>query len=441
MRSARGRALRTPLNRYHREMLRAGVIFATMIAFAACGTYGSEDAPAPNEDAGVPLDAGVDATDAAIAPDDGFVLTVAPEHVVVDPGDTIVSIQVSLTRGKDFAGAVDVKLNQLPAMAGVTSVNPLVIEGEATSGPIAFAISSAATPGDYPIEVRGESGTKSSKASFTLHVGSFLAAADIKETNVPLPAWVTKIDIAMWGGGGGGGHYDTSGSGGSGGAGGFTSARVTVTGGTDVVLSPAKGGGTTASFKGGGGGGYSSISQGATLLAIAGGGGGGGVGSNGSAHGGAPGNSPNGKLVCQRGGNGGAMVGGGAGGSGLGDGVAGAALTGGGGDASASNALGGAKGGGNSFDKAGGGGGGWFGGGSGGTCMSTIGGGGAGSAFAIAGAENVVIEYGVGTTPPKTTHPDYGPNPSTAIGGIGDTYQGAALKPGGPGRIVIRLAK
>ena len=145
-------------------MVRACVLLAVTIAFAACGTYGSEDAPPPNEDAGVP-DAGVDATDAAVAPDDGFILTVAPEHVVVDPGDTIVSIQVTLTRGRDFSGSVDVKLNQLPAMAGITSVNPLVIEGDATSGPIAFAISSAATNGEYPIEVRGESGTKSSDST------------------------------------------------------------------------------------------------------------------------------------------------------------------------------------------------------------------------------------------------------------------------------------
>lgn len=432
--------------RYHPGMAKRASFLLAAIAIAACGVYGSEaedTLPPRNDDAGTPTDGG--ATDGSVAPPEtGFVVTVAPSHVVADPGDPIVSITVTLTRAKDFTDAVDVTLNALPPLAGVTSVSPLVVAGGSPGGPISFAVSDSATLGDYSIEVLGKSGSTTSSASFGLHLGSLLAATE-KAASVPLPAWATKIDVAMWGAGGGGANYEVGNPayGGSGGAGGFTSARIPVMGGMPLDVAPASGGSPSVGQSGGGGGGYSSISQGATLLAIAGGGGGGGTGISGGAHDGSPGHAPsNSKTSCQRGGNASATAGGAAGGSGGGVGVAGTALQGGGNaPINIGGAQGGQKGGGRSFDKAGGGGGGWFGGGSGGNCSGTLGGGGGGSAYAIAGSENVVSKAGSGSTPPETARADYSGS-SAGNGGAGNMYPGGAgAKSGTSGRIVVRLAK
>jgi hypothetical protein len=233
-----------------------------------------------------------------------------------------------------------------------------------------------------------------------------------EEDPFAIPLGCFRISVRAWGGGGGDGENNTSG-----GAGGFATAELDVEPGDPMVVAVGGAGGDGAnnaggaggalgggvggdggSQPGGGGGGLSGLFAGALAvdgaLVIAGGGGGSGGDSGGQVVGGAGGGVTGESTATAQ-----------AGTTDTGFGP----LTGGPGSSRANG------------DGGGGGGAGWFGGEGGASAGSDAGGGAGGSGFAIATADNAVLEAGVGTIP----------------GNPGDGDRGTAGDPGEAGLVIV----
>lgn len=393
----------------------------------------------PGVDAGPTPDAG---SDAPPPPPGGFALSLSLQHVTADPGDPPTAVTVTVRRAPDFGErvAVEVKGGVVGAAA---SVPPDV---EPTSDRTSFTVgvdAAAVARGEQELVVRGTSPTgKTATATLGLRIGSVLPA-DAKG-EIVVPAYATQIVVAAWGGGGGSGPALANTLSFPGGSGAFASGRFTVAPGATLVVEVGGGGRGGASY-GGGGGGYSGVRLGPQYLLVVGGGGGGGGadlsassgagGAGGAAKGGQTGGGP-----CP--GHGASDTASGAGGScGPGKvGAPGAALQGGDGYNAKSApraAFGGGAGGALGPAYCGGGGGGAFGGGGGG-CDASSGGGGGGSTVVSPLAVDVVRDSTNSTPAPRTDHPDYASG--VAVGGVVD-LNSAPLSNGGPGRVVVRLAK
>lgn len=408
----------------------------------------------------VGADAGADARTIeggpVVVPPLGFALRLSPERVTLDRGDAF-DITVSLTRGANFAEAVDVTVQ---GQGADLSTNPatLTFAGATTEFFFTLKADAAAVERELALDVIGiAKGTTSisAKATLPVRIGSLLLATDANAT-LPLPPYTKGIVVKLWGAGGGAGTTAVGSSspevaGGAGGAGGFATALFPVDATLPLTLVVGTGGAVgTARAAGGGGGGYSMVSRGSDALAVAGGGAGGGgayyyrdsitcaftgnpgAGAAGGGGDGAPRGNPNRSATTTAAGAGGGngATGGtarqGGDGSGVGAFVAGGVPGGGRGRAGTDGCDFSPTSGG------GGGGGGWFGGGGGGT-PATFGGGGeggGGSGMLAVGATNVTTSAGGGTT-----DPDYAGN--AGKGGAGTVTPAA----GSPGRIVVRLAK
>ncbi len=338
-------------------------------------------------------------------PADGFLLTVSPTHLTMDPGDSD-PVTINIARGSAFTDTVNVTINGL---------NPPYLTGPATTAIIgASAIAQIALPQAPPNQTDPEltfvgvaMNGKTSSAKLSIHVGSLLVATTT-DTTVQIPSFASTVLVKAWGAGGGGGISISDGTGnlfygGTGGGGGFASGTISVTPGETLQVWVG-GGGATSGY----GGGFSSVLRGTTPLVIAGGGGGAGAAwqssqGNNCAQGGANGNggaAGGGDAGQTKGGAAapGTQTAGGAAGSMA---TAGGPLQGGHGGKSTIG-DGGAHGGGGSgggpgcgSSGGGGGGGGWFGGGGGGYSTSTAGGaGGGGSGYVEPSATDLLLVTG-----------------------------------------------
>ncbi len=428
---------------WHRRLLVGCVAAAVLAAPAACigdltgGEVGG-DAGAPP-----PIEAGSDAA----PPADGFTLALGPAHVTADPGDPPTPVTITVRRAPGFRERIGFQITG--GVVGASASTPPDVEGatDTTTFTVGVAAGSAAT-GESEFVVRGTSlGGKTTTIPLGIRVGSVLVPDP--SGMLTLPPYARAIDVAAWGAGGAGGAGGFNRLGVPGGAGGFASGRFDVVGGAVLRVVSGAGGGTKDC--GGGGGGYSAVLTGDQPLVVAGGGGGGGaqtggVAGAGGAGGGAKGFAGGGCGAGQGQGNGGTeSAGGGATpcGSAKNVGKAGSSLVGG--DAQSPSpsaqraAPGGGAGSGNSGSGCGGGGGGGaFGGGGGGFDAQSGGGGGGGSSAVATAATSPKLVAGSGASPFQT-HPDY--VAGVAVGGGGGdnlTYFAGA---GGPGRVVVRLAK
>ncbi len=363
----------------------------------------------------------------AAAPDAGnFTLSLTPNHVTEDPGDSF-PVTINVSRATGFTDVVTFTITTPPSL---TATQPAPA---GSTSLFYLSASDAGTPGPATVIVTGTSGSSVQKATLDVLVGSVIVVDG--GTFTP-PAFATALTVKVWGAGGASGQDCPSTMGGNGGGGGFASGTLTVTSGEAFVVLVGTGGVYTSGTcgSGGGGGGYSAVelADGGVVL-LAGGGGGGGSGSgatngNGGAGAGGGGLTGGGPTQCVT--SGGTQDAGGAGCFGA---APGTTLQGGEGAGDAGNA-GGVPGGGRGSTTSGlsgngGGGGGWFGGAGAGTTGVVHVGGGGGSGFnALDGG---TLTAATGATAASTSDPDY-------QSGVGAGGQNAS---GGPGRIVVRLQK
>src|SRR5205823_12489691 len=104
------------------------------------------------------------------APPEGFVLTLDPQHLNMDPMDSA-SVKVTITRGQGFAQAVNVHVIDGPNQ--ITFSQPVVPPDQATL-PLMVTMT-AMPPMDTPtVTVQGVStdGLKSSSAKLGIHAGT-----------------------------------------------------------------------------------------------------------------------------------------------------------------------------------------------------------------------------------------------------------------------------
>ena len=437
-----------------------GLFFPTL-ASEGPGDGSGADATAGDANAG-DAKLGNDA-EAIDAPPGGFVLTISPGHLTMDPPNDSFPVTATITRGAGYTGLVKVGVNGLPA--GLTATSLTVLAGQ-TTGTFSVSISAAPPQPDFTAQVFGASsdGNTTSSASLGIHVGSLLTVATADVPTLVVPPFASSLIVKVWGAGGGGEEgTDAVGDilpGGTGGGGGFAGATIPVTPGDQLTLLVGGGGPVP-----GGGGGYSGIFRGTTPLVVAGGGGGGsyyyedrvtagctqgGCGGNAGGAGGGTTGKPGASGGCGSipAGGPGTQTAGGAGGP---DASAGGSLQGGNGGVVAATQGGKHGGGGGGAgpvcggSNGGGGGGGYFGGGGGGYgTHGTGGGGGGGSGYAEPGASAQLIT-GMGPLVANAADPDYadagaGGAPGTYVNcNPNCVYSNAAA--GGGGRIVIRLPK
>jgi hypothetical protein len=390
----------------------------------------SDDAPDDAFDAAPPVD----------RPDSGFLLSVSPEHIAEDPGDSF-PVTITLNRAVTFDDAVTIAVNGLPTGAAVT---PLVIPGGASTGTFSLSVGKGVTVPNADVTLTvvatNGSGGFTQTTPIVFRFGSLLEPSDGGVYVVPMSA--KTLVVKAWGGGGGGGGINGS----PGGGGGFVSGSIVVAPGETLIPDVATGG--TDNGAGAGGGGLTGLRRGAIYLIVAGGGGGGGWSFNYAPQppdrngGGGGGQIGQDSPSVGGGGKGGSESASGAGGGGAFDAGAGSSLKGG--NAANPYQPGGTPGGGfggydNSCSTGGGGGGaGWFGGGAGNqTCtLQGTGGGGGGSGYLEPTATNRLFASAIDVNCANKADPDY-------VAGVGTGGPGGPeSKPnGGPGLLVVRLPK
>lgn len=369
--------------------------------------------------------------------DDDFAIRLTPAHVTTDLDDPGTTIGVTIVRGKNFNERVSFKVTSGNLAAQYLGVPQDVDVGGTTTSFQVLTIPKGVgvSNGVFNIVVTGTPAKgKPHDQPLTLLVGSQLPVAD--GGTITIPDFAYAIDVKAWGAGGGGGYQSPPSTCGSGGAGGFASARFVVTPNSTLVAVAGAGGLRSNGYGGGGGGGFSGLRDGTgTWWLIAGAGGGGGMTGSGGAGGGASGGNGGGCGPA----TGGSQVAGGVGANCGGNSVGSAGSSLDGGDGRFPSGNGAAPGGGRGGQYGGGGGGGYFGGGGGAGSSSTGGGGGGGSAYVMDGGADAAIKAGTGKAP-FTTDPDYAAG--VGVGGDGtDDPNAVVAKPGGSGRVVVRLAK
>lgn len=253
------------------------------------------------DDAATPTDAAVfvDAGDAS-PPDGGFLLAIEPTQINVDPGDTLVHVNVAIVRSGSFVQPVTFSIT---TPAGVTASDPGTVSDALASFYLSIDADAGVTDAgglDPVVQIVGHGGSKMASTSLSIHIGTVLA---IDGTSFVVPAGIDAVTVQAWGAGGSGGLQFGTAFGGSGGGGGYATENIPVVVGETLTISAGK---VFANPLGSpvGSGDYSSVarSDGGLLLVAAGGGGGGPARYNGigfisgwpgSAGGGLTGETPN----------------------------------------------------------------------------------------------------------------------------------------------------